>query len=535
MKKNGFIDGAIIATAAIFISKFLGIIYTIPFKAIVGYEGGALYGYAYQIYNIFLVISTAGIPLAISKLTSEYNSLDEQDKKAYMFKIAKKIVLIFSFISFLICFLFAPFIAKVLVGNKDAVTSTISEIAFVIRCVSFAILIVPLLSISRGYLQGHGYMMPSSISQVIEQIVRVIVLLLGSFLVYKVLNLSLKITIGVAVFAAAIGAIVGYIYLGTKIFKLKKEENTDISSIKLEEKKVIIKRIIFYAIPFIIINIANSLYSFTDLAILTRVLNYLNFSKSDVTTISSIFVTYGSKMNTIVTSIATGLALSLIPSLARSNTKKDYKDINDKFNKIMEVFFYVALPMAIFMSIFAKEIWTIFFDYSNLGTIIMKYMIIVAAFDALYIMVSNGLQGLNKTKLIYISVLLGLFLNLCLDAPLMILFNKLNIYPYYGAITATLIGYIVSLIIPITVLKKAYHLDFHNTLHKLPKLFLVYILMILLSFVYRGIIINVESRLLLILLIGFIGIVLVCIYYVINKSEIEDILGSKLTKVFKRK
>ena len=73
MKKNGFIDGAIIAVIAIFITKFLGIIYAIPFNSMVGSKGGALYGYAYNIYNLFLIISSAGIPLAISKLVSEYN------------------------------------------------------------------------------------------------------------------------------------------------------------------------------------------------------------------------------------------------------------------------------------------------------------------------------------------------------------------------------------------------------------------------------------------------------------------------------
>ena len=73
MKKSGFIDGAIIAVLAIFISKFLGIIYAIPFNNMVGSAGGALYGYAYNIYNLFLIISSAGIPLAISKLVSEYN------------------------------------------------------------------------------------------------------------------------------------------------------------------------------------------------------------------------------------------------------------------------------------------------------------------------------------------------------------------------------------------------------------------------------------------------------------------------------
>lgn len=536
MKKSGFIDGAIIATLAIFISKFLGIIYVTPFHSIVDYNGAALYGYAYQIYNLFLMISTAGIPLAISKLTSEYNSLGKNNEKNYVFKASQKIIIIFSIISFLTCFIFAPTIAEILIGTKDSVINSISEIAFVIRCVSFAILVVPTLSIIRGYLQGNGFMGASSFSQVIEQVVRVLVIIVGSFLAYKVFNLSLKVTIGIAVFGACIGAIIGLIYLLIKLFSIKKDITVNDDKLKKEDKKTIITKIIIYAIPFIIINIANSLYSITDLSLLIRGLNYLGFKATEVTTISGIFTTYVSKMNTIITSIATGIALSLVPSIARSNAKKDYKDINDKFNKTIQIFMYVALPLAIFMCIFSKQIWTIFFGYKELGVIILRFSVIVAAVDALYIMICNGLQGLNQTKLIYISVLLGLGINLILDIPLMFAFNEIGIYPYYGTIAATLIGYIISLFIPFIALKSKYNLNYNNTFKKVPKLILSYLLMIFLSFLACGIIRNVNNRILLTLIIGLIGIILLVIYYIINKKEINEILGKDISnKLFRKK
>ena len=75
LKKSGFIEGAFIATTCIIITKIIGVLYVIPFYNIIGEQGGTLYGYAYNIYNIFLIISSAGIPLAISKLTSEIKSL----------------------------------------------------------------------------------------------------------------------------------------------------------------------------------------------------------------------------------------------------------------------------------------------------------------------------------------------------------------------------------------------------------------------------------------------------------------------------
>ena len=534
MKKSGFIEGAIIATLAIFISKFIGIIYAIPFYSIVGNQGGALYGYAYNIYNLFLIISSAGIPLAISKLTSEYNALKKDKEKEYMFKATRNLILAFSIISFLICFLGADFIANVIIGNVKG-GNTSADVAFTIRCVSFAILVVPLLSISRGYLQGHGYIRPASYSQVIEQLVRVAVIIGGSFFTLKVLRLSLRTAVGVAVFGACAGAIVAYVYLINKMLEVRKGKKVDTTSLNEEERKIIVKKIILYSIPFIITNIANSLYNSTDMILLRRGLEHLNYSGNDIDTISSVFITWGSKLNTIVTSIATGIAISLVPSIAKSNATGDTKDINDKFNKTLQIFLYVALPLAIFMSIFATQIWTVFYGENVYGPVIFKYSIITAAIDALYIMICNGLQGLNKPKLIYISVGLGLSINLILDLPLMYFFNKLNIYPFYGAITATLIGYTVSLLITLIALKRKYKLDYNNTIKKIPKLSIIYLIMILLSLSYRAIIINVYNRLLLVLFLAIIGILLFALYIWLNKNEIEEIIGGSLKNILKRK
>ena len=96
MKKSNFLEGAFIATFCIIFTKILGIIYVIPFYSIIGEQGGALYGYSYTIYNFFLSISTVGFPLAISKLTSEYNTLKLYNEKIRLYKLANKFILIFS-------------------------------------------------------------------------------------------------------------------------------------------------------------------------------------------------------------------------------------------------------------------------------------------------------------------------------------------------------------------------------------------------------------------------------------------------------
>ena len=92
MKKNSFIEGTLIATFSIFLVKILGMVYVIPFYAIVGSQGAALYAYAYNIYGLFLEISTAGIPNAVGKLINELNTLNKQEAKVRTFKLGKKVL-----------------------------------------------------------------------------------------------------------------------------------------------------------------------------------------------------------------------------------------------------------------------------------------------------------------------------------------------------------------------------------------------------------------------------------------------------------
>lgn len=192
MKKNSFITGAMISTISIVAVKIMGMLYVIPFYAIVGDKGGALYSYAYQLYLLFLGISSAGIPNAISKVISEYNSTGKIEAKTRAFYLGKKILTYISVISFFLLFIFAEELATIYLGEIQG-GNTPEDAAFVIRCVSFAILVIPHLSVTKGYLQGHKYIGPSSSANLIEQVVRIFVILAGSFWPIKYLTVHYQL------------------------------------------------------------------------------------------------------------------------------------------------------------------------------------------------------------------------------------------------------------------------------------------------------------------------------------------------------
>ena len=279
MKKSNFLNGAIIATLGIIICKVIGLVYVIPFYAMIGTAGSTLYSYAYSIYAIFLNLSTSGIPVAISKIVSEYNTLKQYNIKERAFKIGSSILIGLGVISFIVMMIFAPDIAYMLKGNVEGGNS-IESIATVIRVVSSALLIVPIFSVTKGYLQGHKMIAASSFANVLEQLIRVIVLLGGSYLAIKVFNLSTTTAISIAVFAATVGAIFGYGYLVFKIKKNKKEFNKDAKPTKEElsiSNKDILKKILIYAIPFVIIDLINSAYVVVDSLTIIKTLSIMKF------------------------------------------------------------------------------------------------------------------------------------------------------------------------------------------------------------------------------------------------------------------
>ena len=243
MKKNTFIEGAFISTFSILICKIIGLLYVIPFYSLIGNKGGALYSYAYSIYAIFLSLSTCGIPLAISKNISEYNELGYHKAKNDVYKIGKYVILGLGLLSCLILLIFAPNIAYLIIGNVEG-GNTIEDVSTAIRIVSLSLLIVPSLSVTRGYLNGHKMILPTSISEVLEQVVRVLVIVVGSFLTIKVFNLPTNVAVYIAVAGAGIGALVALIYLK---LKLKRNKDAIVNESENEpeyRKKDILKKIL---------------------------------------------------------------------------------------------------------------------------------------------------------------------------------------------------------------------------------------------------------------------------------------------------
>lgn len=548
MKKNSFVQGAFIATSGIVLSKILGILYVIPFYAIIGAQGGALYGYAYNIYALFLGISQAGIPLAMSKVISEYQTLGYYDLKERAFRIGRKTLNILGIICFLILFIFAPQLAKIIIGDVVGGNS-VEDVVFVIRMISTAILVVPILSVYRGYLQGHKYITPTSISQVLEQLVRVTIIVCGSFLTVKVFHLSLKTAVGVAVFAATVGAFCSYFYLFRAVQKNRKQLVNKPESIK--EPKItdreILGKILMYAFPFIMIDVFKSLYNSVDIMMLVKTLvNSLGYTATYAESIMSVISTWGLKLNMIVVAITTGVMVSLIPNLTSSFVHHDMDDVRKKINQTLQMLFFLAIPMVLGLSFLARPVWTVFYGSEaaiSYGTVSYQYYVFVALAMTLFTSTITIIQVLKEYKTVFICLLSGLLVKVFLNVPLIFGFAKMALPGYYGAITATILGYFVSSTIALWFLHKKYQVNYEETLKRVMNVVSCSFIMIIVLFFLRFIIpTTLSSRILNIFIILFYASIGGGLYlFMMNRNHMlkevfgEQFLNKIMSKLMKKK
>ncbi len=539
MKKNSFVTGAFITTLGIVISKVLGIVYVIPFHAVIGERGGALYGYAYTIYALFMSLATAGIPLAMSKIVSEYQTLGYYNAKKRAFVIGKKVSLLLGVICFLILMLFAPVLAKAILGDLVG-GNTVEDVTFVIRVISTAILIVPVLSIYRGYFEGHRFMSPPSISQVLEQIVRVIIIVLGSYLTLKIFKLSLTDAVGVALFGATAGAFISYMYLVDKKIKNKKKFDEKVRNVNepIITDKMIFKKLAVYAVPFILIDIFKSLYNYIDMVTVVKgLVNLANFSIGDAETIMSMLSTWGAKFNMIVLSVSTGIIVSLIPNLTQSVVKKDHKEINKKINQALSILLFLMLPMTIGLSFLAEPVWTLFYGVSKYGPSVLSYFIFTGLIMGLFTAAISIVQVLKDYKTVFISLIAGVIIKAFINTSMIGTFNQYGLPAYYGVITASILAYLVSFVICLVALHSKYKVEYEETVKNFIDILCGCMLMVTVLFLMKFVVPIVStSRIVnLFIIIGYALIgVLVYIVFLGKIGTVKSIFGNKLKDLFKK-
>lgn len=479
MKKNGFLGGAFVSTFCIILCKIVGLLYVIPFYSIIGTQGGTLYSYAYTIYSLFLTLSSQGIPVAMSKIISEYNTLNHQWSKEKAYKIVRNLMVGLGAIWFILLMFFAKEIAYLIIGDIEG-GNTIEDVTLVIKSISVALVVVPFLSVMKGYLSGHKYLTQYAFSNVIEQIVRVIFILIGSYLAAKVFNLPTAQVVAIATLGATVGAFVSYLYLKSK--KKKHEKLFKVNAVKTEAEKnnstkTILKRVILTALPFVIIDFVRSIYSVVDTFTVNSTLTSLGYTLTDSEYILSVISTWGAKLNMIVIAFEAGLTVSLIPNISSSYVKGDMKDVTNKLNQSFQMIMFINLPMVLGLNLLASPVWNLFYGYNELGTQIFALFIFQALTFSFYSLAIDSAQIMGNTKLALSSLFISFILKAVLNVPFMHLCPMFGIPAQYGPIILNLLLHSVTTIIIMFVQTSKYNISYKKSIKPIIKTIIISLIM----------------------------------------------------------
>ena len=340
------IKGAAIIGVAGVIVKVLGAFFRIPLTNWLGADGMAYYGYAYTIYGALVVLATAGLPVAISRLVSENIAVKQYRNAHKVFHISMIMMFLLGAGLFLICFLGAKPLTTLL-GNADAAPA--------VRAIAPALLFVPLLSALRGYFQGRQNMNPTAISEITEQLVRIIS---GLLLAYILLPKGLVKASAGAAFGASIGSLAGLllvalIYLINKPVIQHKIQRYDQS---VEETRAIVKSIVVIAIPIIIGSEIMPIMNMVDTGVIMRRLQATGFSFDESKHLYGLISSYCSTLIGFPQIFTQAVAISLVPAIARYFTLEDKEEVHKHISLGYRLTMLLAFPCAVGIFVLAKPV-----------------------------------------------------------------------------------------------------------------------------------------------------------------------------------
>ena len=510
-------------TASNMISRLLGAVYIIPWYAWMGENAKAangLFNMGYNIYALFLMISTAGIPAAIAKQTARYNSLNEYGTSHRLFLRAMQMMAVLGVFFAGFMYFASPWLARASGGGEELIP--------IMRSLSAALLVFPCMSVIRGYFQGNQEMMPYALSQIVEQIARVFYLLLSTFIIMKVLSGDYVTAVTQSTFAAFIGMIVS---LAVLLYFLKKHQAYTAARVQYSENQVTIatKELLLdtikEAIPFIIVGSGITIFKLVDQFTFIKIMaDTTEYSNAQLLDLFSIFSANPDKLTMVVIALATSIAATGLPLITEAVTIKDRRGLAKLTSSNLQLFSFIMFPATCGVMLLAYPLNTLFYTPDQLGSQVLIQASFVGLFLGLYMLVSNMLQGMFENKAAIQYLLVGFLVKLVLQYP------AIRIFEVYGPLLATMIGFIVSCSL---ILKKIHQVARFNRKFVWRRTLLIFILTLLmllaagLTKMIFGMFLSQDSKfqsLILIVLVAGVG-GLVYTYLALKLRLADKLLG----------
>lgn len=538
MAKKSLVKGAAVLAVAGIVVKILGAFFRIPLANLIGADGMANYSPAYALYAFLLVFATAGLPVAISKMVSERCATGQFREAERVFKLSRTLMITIGVIGFCLLFFFSDFIAELVKVPGSALS---------MKATAPALLLVPIMSSYRGYFQGMQEMVPTAISQVVEQIFRVGIGLAAAWILFSSANDIMGFSAderGAAggCFGASAGAVGGLItvliiYLIARKGIKRRIKNEVIR--ETESGAFILKRIAAIAIPITIGATIMPMVNLIDAAIVNIRLLDAGFSKAAAETMYGQLTGFAEPLVAFPQVIMTSIVVSLVPMVSAAHKINNYKERNNTISLGIRMSTIIAFPCAAGMFALAGPILLLLYPTqraSALSTVpTLQALCIGFIFLALITTMTGALQGIGKQVVPVINLFLGVVVKFGVTWFLTAI-PGINIV---GAAIGTIVAYIVAASLDFTALKKFTEFELRPNMTLFKPLVASVIMGVIVALVYKGFFAFIGSNTIATFLSVIIGVLVYGIIILrlkaIEREELINVpIGRKIVAVCDR-
>ncbi len=395
-KKQSFFGGAAILAVGIALVKVIGAVFAIPLFNILGAAGAADFNNAYNIYSLLLMISTAGLPVALSKMVSESNTLRREHQTQRIFRVSFSAFLTLGALSFLVMWFGNEFCAGLL-HNPNA--------AYGIRVLAPAVVCVGCLSAFRGYAQGSFRMTPTAVSQIMEALCK---LILGLALAKRFMDAGRGESVAAAgaIGGVTAGTVLALAYMGLDYLLHRVPPRTND---RPDESGVILRRLIAIAVPITISSSMVSVITLIDTSLVQGQLqNALGYSLDKT---RDLYGTYSAvmKLYNLPASLMVALTASVIPTLSSSLAARDRAQTARVTNASLRVTALLAFPMGLGLWALSEPITRLCYPRydAKLGGELLATLGLASLFVCLTLISNSILQAHNAVKVPILSMFIG--------------------------------------------------------------------------------------------------------------------------------
>ena len=424
-------------TASNFISRLLGAVYIIAWYIWMGTyaaKANGLFTMGYNIYAWFLLISTAGIPVAVAKQVAKYNTMQEEEHSFALIRSFLGFMTGLGFVFALVLYLFSPWLADLSGVGKDLIP--------IMQSLAWAVLIFPSMSVIRGFFQGMNNLKPYAMSQIAEQVIRVIWMLLATFIIMKLGSKDYLSAVTQSTFAAFVGMVASFAVLLYFLFKEGLLQKVFEARDKIDGKKLLIDTI-KEAIPFIITGSAIQLFQILDqMTFINSMKWFTNYSNEDLVVMFSYFSANPNKITMILISVGVSIGGVGLPLLTENYVKSDLPAAARLVQNSITMLFLFLLPATVGVVMVGEPLYTVFYgkpDALALGLFV--FAVLQSTILGLYMVLSPMLQAMFRNRKAVLYFVYGAIAKLVLQLPAIAIFHS------YGPLISTTIGLIIPIVL----------------------------------------------------------------------------------------